>query len=94
MAANIRLNDDDRSSLTIAELSLDPFVRAKLKRNGVRTAADLQAMSAGELILLNDCGIGSLRAVRRALAEHGLILRDDALLQLRLPGSRKRRRTA
>lgn len=85
------INDAEQLFVPMVELSLDPFVRAKLRRNGIRVTADLLAKSAGELILLRDFGIKSLRMVRRALADRGLYLRDDEHLRNNLPSSRARK---
>lgn len=91
MATFPSINDAKQLFVPMVELSLDPFVRAKLRRNGIRATADLLAMSAGELILLRDIGIKSLRMVRRALADRGLCLRHDEHLRKDLPPSRARK---
>jgi len=71
------LNKRNLSFANISVLSLTPQVRCKLEKSGLRSVADLQIMRAGELILHGNLGLRSLRAVRRALADLGLCLRDD-----------------
>lgn len=91
MATNSNINNADQAFVPIVELSLDGFVRAKLRKSGIHFTADLLARSAGELILLRKFGIKSLRMVRRALADRGLCLRDDEQLRNNSPPSRARK---
>lgn len=85
------LNKRDLSFASISVLSLTPQVRSKLEKSGLRSVADLQIMRAGELILHCNLGLQSLRAVRRALADLGLCLRDDEVLRNRIPTRRTRK---
>jgi len=73
---------EDGSSAPIEELGLPVRAYGCLKRAGVNTVGQLQAMSEDDLLSLRNFGLVSLRAVSQALA-HNLTKRPSPQMKLR-----------
>lgn len=77
MKKNATITVDCKSGAEISVLAISAQVRSRLRRSGIRFVAELEALTAGELICLKELGCGCMRTIRLALSEIGTKLSGD-----------------
>jgi len=92
MEKNATITVDLKSGAEISVLAISAQVRSRLRRSGIRFVAELEALTAGELICLEEIGGGCMKAIRRALSEFGTKLSGEECIKL--GPMRKRRKSA